>query len=76
AEVARRVEQARVPPLPVRQKFLDFAAQAHAANVYEEAIADNDGVTFYNTARLDFRVRTRSRISGRPGPTIRYSAGF
>jgi hypothetical protein len=36
AEVTRRIEKARVPPLPVRQQFFDFGAQVHAANVYEQ----------------------------------------
>ena len=43
AEVAGCVEQARIPPFPVRQQGFDFFAKAHGRNVTERPGQDNDG---------------------------------
>jgi len=46
AEITCRVEQTRIPPLPVRQQFFNLIAQVHHRNVYERGDRNNDRVPF------------------------------
>lgn len=42
AEITGRIEQARIPPFPVRQKRFDLLAKTHPGNVTEATAADNE----------------------------------
>lgn len=52
AEIARGIEQARVPPLPIRQQFFYLCTQIHYCNVYEPVSRNNDRVPFMDRSLI------------------------